>query len=188
MASPLASHNPFLSEKHSEGKKSLYSNDLNTNTSSMNFHVGGQIQRCTAKVTVLEKPDEFSYLVLKKVMRFWEDNMDYLEPKFKGFKKEEEARIKDELLQIDEIIKLTRKRKPDFKNNDLIKQVFLLNIFNALVLYKLAVLIMCSCEGLTLLKSFNYHQAFLSSCKITIAGVNIDAFTIFIHCLRKSTP
>lgn len=75
-----------------------------------------------------------------------------------GFERNEIPRIKKELIEFEDLLNFFRKRRPDFKDDDITKQVFLLNTFNYLILYKMAVLMVCSPEAIKLLKSYNMWQ------------------------------
>mmetsp|Transcript_21039 Transcript_21039/g.15417 ORF Transcript_21039/g.15417 Transcript_21039/m.15417 type:complete len:91 (-) Transcript_21039:605-877(-) len=89
-------------------------------------------------------------------MRFWQGHLISLDTNFKGFKRDEEPKIKEELYDIEELLSFFSKRLPDFKNNEVVKQVFLINLVNALFLYNLAVLALVQPQALQLLKSFSY--------------------------------
>jgi len=74
--------------------------------------------------------------------------------------------------------------KPIFKDCDIAKQCFFLNIFNFLVLYQLAVLMLTNPDAVSKLTSYNMWQAFLVSASIKISYIKLTAFSIQHTILR----
>lgn len=73
---------------------------------------------------------------------------------------------------------------PNFINCENTKQAFYLNIYNFLVLYQLAVLMISEPEAVALLTNFNMWQSFLQSIQVVIGGVKMNAYTIQYSILR----
>ena len=65
------------------------------------------------------------------------------------------TRVQEELKVFDISFEVLKTYEPDFKNDERAKQSFYLNIYNFLILYKIAVLMICEPEAISTLTNYN---------------------------------
>lgn len=137
-----------------------------SNIFRVNYALDGKFSTRSSKMSCVDNADEISYSWLRKMERFWIDNIQYVAEKPLGFLKSEVERIKQDLIKFEEKLQKLEKIRPYFRDDqdDLRKQAFLLNIFNFLVLHKFALLLLNGPEAFKMLKTYGMWQQLLISC------------------------
>ena len=136
-------------------------------------------------------PVGFSVKLLEGMIKFWKRFAPFIESSG-NFSDKEIPKLQEKLLRVEKYMDKLYACEPKFGQDDhpleTEKQVFFLNLFNALVLYNLALQMVSNIETVTKLNCFNMWQAFLTQCYVRISMHKINAFTILRGFLRNSLP
>ncbi len=141
---------------------------------------------------LMSDADKIAQHLIEKIRKFWQVHSANIEHGKYRFKEEKLTEIVDELekyqkyfdqLKIKIYCHPSEAEQIEFKGTykevqDRQKMSFLLNIFNFLVMYDLAIAFLSSPDAVQSLKKYNMWHYFLSQATINLGGYKISAFWI----------